>query len=130
LEWLDGDAASPLRDRSPARVEHDRADFRTHRLLANVVERRFDWDEPAAVGPLSRMGVHAVGDDMDRRTLYQPGVPINPAALVPPALKHARIHADGNDIGLAAEVGERRQVEVGAVIAAEVVANDIAVEPH
>src|SRR5207244_6676207 len=68
-------------------------------------------------------------DQMNRRTLDQPGMAVEPAALIPPALEHAGIDAHRDDVRLAAEMRQGRQVDIGAVVTAPVVAHDIAVEP-
>src|SRR3954447_9682642 len=55
---------------------------------------------------------------------------VEPAAFVPPTLQNARIHPHGDDVWLAAEAGEGGQVDISAIVAAPVVADDIAVEPY
>jgi hypothetical protein len=75
------------------------------------------------------MGVDAVAHDVHRRALHQPGVAVEAAAFVPPALKGVGIDPHRDHVGLVAIAGEGGHVDVAGRIAAPVVRHDVAVEP-
>ena len=76
-----------------------------------------------------RIHKHPVRRDGHRRGLVQPHMPVNPRALVKPALELARVHLHRHEI-LPAEPHDVRDVLAETVVAALVPRHQPAVHPH
>ena len=104
---------------------HDRCP----RGLAGVVDLHLDRQRPAAVA-LHRIGVQAVGGDVQRVALDQPDMAVDAGAFVPPAFLGVRVDAHRDAVHLVAVAQVGRDVDGAAVVAGPVAIHHDAVDPH
>lgn len=77
-----------------------------------------------------RLRKDAVGDEVNRRALDQPSVPVNSRALIPPAFLGLGIDAHSHGVELIAVFEQRSDIGRERSVAAPVAVHDRAIHPH
>ena len=125
--YLGGGAA--LGHRPTCGIQQDHFHGRPRCRRPGMGHRHLHRHSPPAARPAHRLGEHSIRRDVGSRALHQPGVPIDPGPLVPPALHGVGIHAHRDGVHLVAVGGKGREVDIEGGVAAPVAMHDAAVEP-